>query len=428
MTLFGVDRRVVVLALARMADSVGNSFLIVVLPLYIESSVVTGGTFGLTEALVTGIILAMFGLLNSIAQPFAGRLSDRLGKRRAFILLGLAVLAVTDAAYAFAGSYDALLLIRAIQGIGVALTIPATIALVNELATTRTRGGNMGVFNTFRLIGFGIGPVVAGAVVAAGPYQVLGVALSGFHAAFYIASLSALVSIAFVTAFVRDPEETTAAAGDDLEVSILGGSSGHLLDPVFTLGLATLAMATGIALLSTIQPQINARLGQGPTMFGVEFGAFIAAQVLLQTPLGRGSDYYGRKPFIVWGLVLLVPATLAQGLVVAPWQMVVARFVQGVAGAMVFAPALALAGDLARKGRSGTQLSVLTMAFGLGTAFGPLTSGFLIRYGYVTPFVFGAAAAGAAALLVYSQVDETLGRSGAGPGPGPAEERAEAVD
>jgi len=50
------------------------------------------------------------------------------------------------------------------------------------------------------------------------------------------------------------------------------------------------------------------------------------------------------------------------------------------AGAMVFAPALALAGDLARKGQSGTQLSVLTMAFGLGTALGPLASGYLIRY------------------------------------------------
>jgi len=424
--LFGVDRRVVVLALARMADSVGNSFLIVVLPLYIESHAVTGGTFGVSEALVTGIVLGTFGLLNSVAQPFTGRFSDRLGKRRAFILLGLAILAVTNASFAFASTYATLLVIRAIQGVGVAFTIPATIALVNELATTETRGGNMGVFNTFRLVGFGIGPVVAGAVVATGPYHVAGLTLSGFTAAFYIASLSALVSFGAVTAFVRDPEETTATAGDELEVAIRGEEAGQLLDPVFTLGLATLAMATGIALLSTIEPQVNARLAQGPTMFGVQFGAFIAAQVLLQTPIGRASDYYGRRPFVLWGLVLLVPATLAQGLVVASWQMILARFVQGVAGAMVFAPALALAGDLARKGQSGTQLSILTMAFGLGTALGPLTSGYLIRFGYVTPFAVGAAAAGLAALLVYSQVEETLGRSGSGPEP--TGESPEAVD
>ncbi|MFB6166268.1 MAG: MFS transporter [Haloarculaceae archaeon] len=413
MTVLGLDRRVLVLALARMADSVGNSFLIVVLPLYIGSQVVTGTTFGLTESLITGVILSMFGLLNSLGQPFTGRLSDRLGKRRVFVLIGLAILAVTDAAYAFATSYPTLIGIRAIQGIGVAFTIPATIALVNELATTETRGGNMGLFNTFRLIGFGTGPVVAGLVVDAGPYQFGGFGLSGFDAAFYIASASAIVSFVLVTLLVRDPERTQAAAGDEVSVSITDPADEHLLDPVFTLGVASLFMAIGIALLSTIEPLVNEHLGQGPTMFGIEFGAFIGAQVLLQTPIGSWSDRYGRKPFIVWGLVLLVPATFAQGLVFAPWQMVVARFVQGIAGAMVFAPALALAGDIAKQGQSGTQLSVLTMSFGLGTALGPLSSGILIRYSYVVPFAFGSVLAAVGAVLVYTQVEDTVTGSAA---------------
>jgi len=403
-----LDRRVLVLALARMADSVGNSFLIVVLPLYIASGAVTGGAFGLTEALVTGVILSMFGLLNSIAQPFTGRFSDRLGKRRVFVLAGLAILAITNAAYAFAGDYVALVVIRAIQGIGVAFTIPATIALVNELATSDTRGGNMGLFNTFRLIGFGAGPIVAGLVVERGPYNIGPVPLSGFDGAFAIASASALISFVLVTLFVRDPPETQAAAGDDIDLAIVSDGENRILDPVFTLGIATLFMAIGIALLSTIQPTINARLNQSSTMFGVEFGAFVLAQVLLQTPLGSWSDSYGRKPFVLGGLVLLVPATLAQGLVVTPLQMVIARFVQGVAGAMVFAPALALAGDLAREGQSGSQLSLLTMGFGLGTALGPLSSGYLIRYGYVVPFAFGSVLAAIAALLVYTQVEETV--------------------
>lgn len=405
-----LDRRVLVLALARMADSVGNSFLIVVLPLYIASGQITGGAFGLTEALVTGVILSMFGLLNSVAQPFTGRLSDRLGKRRVFVLVGLGILAVTNAAYAFASQYITLVGIRALQGVGVAFTIPATIALVNELATSDTRGGNMGLFNTFRLIGFGAGPVVAGLVVEQGPYIVGGVGLTGFEAAFGIASVSALVSFMLVTVFVRDPAETQATAGDEIGFSVTAADD-RVLDPVFTLGIASLFMAIGIALLSTIQPVVNARLDQSSAMFGVEFGAFILAQVLLQTPIGAWSDQYGRKPFIVGGLVVLVPATLVQGFVVGPWQMVGARFVQGIAGAMVFAPSLALAGDLAREGHSGSQLSVLTMGFGLGTALGPLSSGFLIRYGYVVPFAFGSGLAAVAAVLVYTQVEETVTRS-----------------
>ena len=412
------DRRVLALALARMADAVGNSFLIVVLPVYIAQGGVSGATFGLTETMVTGVVLSLFGFLNSATQPFAGRLSDRTGKRRAFILLGLGLLTLTNAAYAFAGSYASLVVIRALQGVGVAFTIPCTIALVNELTTTETRGGNMGVFNTFRLLGFGLGPIAAGSVVDQGPYVVDGASLGGvalgrfslggFDAAFAVAAGGAFVSYLVVALLVSDPERTQASAGEDLSIAVRDEDG---LDPVFTLGLATLFLAVSIALLATIEPRINERLAQGKTWFGLQFAAFVLAQVVLQTPIGSASDTYGRRPFIVAGLVLLVPTTLVQGFVVTSWGMLFARLGQGVAGALVFAPALALAGDLAREGQSGTQLSVLTMAFGLGTAVGPLASGALVSFGFAVPFAFGASLAALAAVLVYSQVEETVGTS-----------------
>jgi MFS family permease len=40
-----------------------------------------------SETLITGIVLSVFGFLNSFGQPFAGRLSDRTGKRTVFIQL-----------------------------------------------------------------------------------------------------------------------------------------------------------------------------------------------------------------------------------------------------------------------------------------------------------------------------------------------------
>ena len=411
-----VDRDVLTLALARMADAIGNSFLIVVLPLYVASTEITGGAFGVSEALVTGLILSMYGFFSSFLQPFTGRLSDRRGARRIFILLGLGILTVANGAYVFADGYVALLGIRALQGIGVAFTLPATIALVSELATTDTRGGSMGTYNTFRLLGFGVGPIVAGAVVHSGPYAIdfggIAVGLSGFDAAFGIATLTAIVGFALVTAFIEDPDTTHASAGEDLSIAVWARDDAHRLDPVFTLGVASLFMAIAIALLSAIEPQVNTRLDQGPTLFGLEFGAFILAQVGLQTPIGAASDRYGRRPFLLAGLALLVPTTLAQGLVTTPAGMLVARVLQGVAAAMVFSPALALAGDLADEGQSGTQLSVLTMAFGLGIAIGPLASGFLVGFGFVYPFVFGAGLALVGLALVYTEVIETVGTAG----------------
>jgi MFS family permease len=301
--------------------------------------------------------------------------------------------------------------VRGLQGVGGAFVIPTTIALVNDLARSDAeRGGNFGVFNTFRLIGFGFGPVVAGLVVQGGPYALApDVVLSGFNAAFGVAVLGALVSFTLVMVLIEEPEMTAAEASDDLAISVVDDETDdRLFDPVFVLGVATLFMAISIALFATLQEPINARLDQGSTMFGLQFSAVVVANILLQVPIGRAADRIGRKPFIVGGLVLLAPAVLAQGLVSSPWTMLVVRFVHGVSVAMVFAPSLAVAGDLAKEGQSGTTLSVLTMAFGFGTAIGPLASGVLYGYGFVTPFAAGAVLAVLALALVVTQVEETL--------------------
>jgi MFS family permease len=409
MGILDTDRRVLVLAMARMADALGNSFLIVVLPAYIGAGgrvpvdALTGqlSVFGsdvllVTPELLIGLVLSTFGFLNSFLQPLTGRTSDRAGKRKIFILAGLALLGAASGAYALVSDYWLVLALRAVQGVGAALAIPATVALVNELGSQTTRGNNFGVYNTFRLIGFGFGPVVAGGVLTQ----------FGFDAAFAVAVVGAFVSFVLVELLVDDPEETEAEAAEDLSIAVWGERS--LFDPVFALGVATVCMGICIALFATLEARINERLAQNAVLFGLEFGAVVIANVVFQVPIGNASDTYGRRPFIVAGFVLLIPATLAQGYAGTPVTMTLARFIQGIAVAAVFAPSLAVAGDLAREGASGSTLSILTMGFGLGTAIGPLASGFLVRFGFVTPFAVGSVLAALALVLVYSQVQETL--------------------
>jgi len=421
--VLGTDTRVLTLAFARMADALGNSFLIIVLPLYIASGQVSlAGIVGeqvlgftlQTETLI-GLVLSLFGLLNSFGQPFTGRLSDRTGKRRIFVLAGLVLFAIGSAAYPFLSSYWTVLAARAFQGLGAAFTIPATVALVNDYAASDAeRGGNFGVFNTFRLIGFGFGPIVAGIVITGGlaandvvTYRVAGTAISGFTAAFAIAVLGAVVSFALVWALIQDPP-FEAEAGKDLSIAILD-REGKGLDSVFVLGVGTFMMATTIALFATLEGPIRMRLDESTLFFSVQFAAVVIANVVFQVPIGRASDRFGRRPFIVAGFVVLVPSVFAQGIVTGPWLMLLARFVQGIAVALVFAPSLALAGDLAGARGSGTTLSVLTMAFGLGVAIGPLASGLLYNLGsFSTPFTAGAALAFVGLVLTYTQVEETL--------------------
>ncbi len=411
-----LDSRILALALARMVSALANSFLVVVLPLYIGqvvelpgfvgTSVALGGVgFTLQPELLIGIVLSLFGFLNSFGQPFTGRWSDRTGKRKAFLLLGLTLVALGSAGYILFQSYLAVLVMRALQGVGAAFTIPMTVAMVNEYSAPDERGSNFGLFNTFRLLGFGIGPLVAGGVVAGGPYEVGALIITGFNAAFLVAVAGAAVSFVLILILVSDPEEASAAAGEDISIRVRN-PDGPGLDPVFALGLATVVMALGIAIFAPLANVINARLDQNNFLFAVQFGATVLANVLFQLPLGRLSDRYSRRPFLLGGFVLLLPTTLLQGFVTSSLAMVALRFLQGVAVAAVFAPSLALAGDLAGEGESGSTLSLLTMGFGLGVAFGTLFSGILVGFGFAVPFVAATVAGTAGFYLIYTQVSE----------------------
>ena len=401
-----------------MADALGNSFLIIVLPLYIASGQVslTGlvgvDVFGLVigEEFLIGSVLSLFGFLNSFGQPVTGRLSDRSGRRKAYVLFGLVLFAVGSAAYPFLTGYWSILVARGFQGIGAAFTVPATVALVNDYARSDSeRGGNFGVFNTFRLIGFGFGPIIAGVVIGFGPYPTPFGPLSGFNAAFSVAVIGAIASFVLVSLLVDDPPTLEAEAGENLSIRVFDTDGSTLFDTVFVLGVGTFFMATTIALFATLEGPIRARLDESTFLFSVQFAAVVIANVVFQIPIGRASDTYGRRPFLLAGFVVLVPSVFAQGLVTDPYLMLGARLLQGVAVACVFAPALALAGDLASEGQSGTTLSVLTMAFGLGVAVGPLASGFLFNVGrFETPFTFGAVLALIGLVLVWTQVEESL--------------------
>lgn len=407
MNLKNIDSRIIALGLARMADGLANSFLIIVLPIYIASGQIGGMSFGLNAAAITGIALGCFGIVNSIVQPYIAQLSDKLGKRTLFIFTGLILIAAFNVLYLVVDSYIGILVVRILQASSAALTIVGSVSLVSELSPEEGRGRNMGIYNSFRLIGFGSGPLAAGAIISGGDYTFFNAfTLSGFDLSFYAAAAAGLVSAVIVALLVSDPDHIEPSEEEGGSFQFLGKEPGQLLDPIFTLGMATLFMAACISLLSPIETIVNERLGQGPFLFGVEFASYIGTQAIMQPYLGGLSDTYGRRQFIIIGLIGLIPATVLQGFVVAPWQMIIVRLFQGISSAMVFAPALALAGDLAKKGKTGSQLSILTISFGLGLSLGQFLSGFLVEIGYVVPFLAGGVLAAIALILVYTQVDD----------------------
>jgi MFS family permease len=111
---------------------------------------------------------------------------------------------------------------------------------------------------------------------------------------------------------------------------------------------------------------------------------------------------------IVWGLVLMAPATILLGLVTTTAQLTAVRLFQGFASSMIAAPAFALAADISHAGGEGQQMSILAMGFGIGTAIGPLIAGGLATIQFEFPFLVVGALSLLGAWLVHRNVVESV--------------------
>lgn len=387
----GADRVVLALSLARLGDGVGNSILIVTLPLYVAR--IPSPLLPFPTPVLVGILIALYGYVNSAVQPLAGALVDRFGRRKAFIQGGLLLMAGSTASILLANTFTELVAVRAVQGVGFALTLPPSLAIMKTATRRGTRGGAMGVFTTMRMVGFSIGPLLGGFLQAR----------YGFAAAFYTGAAFIVLGMVAVQVWVSDPGEASAGGS---RFKIFDRS---LLDPaLFSLAGATFVMAASVAMMSALENEFNARLEQTAFGFGVAFSALTLSRVIFQIPLGSLSDRTGRKPVVIGGLLLLAPATVLLAYTGSTLQLTAVRLVQGIATAAVAAPAFALAADIARTGGEGRQLSILTMGFSLGIATGPLLAGALAVVDFHLPFYLGGALALACAWVVHHYVEETV--------------------
>ncbi len=144
-----------------------------------------------------------------------------------------------------------------------------------------------------------------------------------------------------------------------------------------SLYIAVFMSSVGLGILSPILPAYIDQLAASSTVLGIVFGAYSASRTLFMPPVGYLSDRWGRRGFIIGGLLLFTLVSplyaVAEGVV----QLIFVRFLQGMAAAMLMPVAMSYIGDLAPKGREGFLMGSFTSAFFAGLGFGPLIGGFL---------------------------------------------------
>jgi EmrB/QacA subfamily drug resistance transporter len=124
---------------------------------------------GATVADVQWIIEA-YALFLSALLLVGGSLGDRLGRRRIFSL-GVIIFTVASVGCGFAPNTTVLILSRALQGIGGALLVPGSLAIISASFTGKERGQAIGTWSAFTTVTSALGPVLGGWLVQAASWR-----------------------------------------------------------------------------------------------------------------------------------------------------------------------------------------------------------------------------------------------------------------
>jgi EmrB/QacA subfamily drug resistance transporter len=106
-------------------------------------------------------VVEAYSLFLSALLLVGGSLGDHYGRRRIF-LLGVALFAIASAACGLAADIRQLIMARAIQGVGAALLVPGSLALLSSAFAEKDRGPAIGTWSGFSAITSGMGPVLGG--------------------------------------------------------------------------------------------------------------------------------------------------------------------------------------------------------------------------------------------------------------------------
>ena len=106
-------------------------------------------------------VVEAYSLFLSALLLVGGSLGDRFGRRRIFCL-GVGIFALASAACGLAGNINQLILARCIQGIGGALLVPGSLAIISASFDEERRGKAIGTWSGFSAMTTAIGPVFGG--------------------------------------------------------------------------------------------------------------------------------------------------------------------------------------------------------------------------------------------------------------------------
>jgi EmrB/QacA subfamily drug resistance transporter len=350
-----------------------------------------------------------------------GRLGDIFGRRRMF-LFGVVVFGLSSAFIGLSQSEAWLVVGRAVQGIGAAFMMPATLSIISNAFPPHERGKAIGTWAGVSAMALAIGPVVGGFLVENVSWQ------SIFFLNVPVAALAVFVTLA-ATRESRDESSThhvdipgvafISAGLATLVLALVEGNSWGWDSPqiiaLLAVSVASL-VAFAIAEQRVPEPMVDFGFFRSKSFLGSNLVAFIVtfamlamffflalymqnikgyspleagvrflpstAVIIVAGPIsGRLSDRIGPRPLMVTGLLIVAASLFWQGHleVDTSYGFLVGAFVlMGLGMGLVMSPMSTAAMNAVDPAKAGVASGIVSMSRMVGGTFGVAAMGALI--------------------------------------------------
>ena len=141
--------------------------------------------------------------------------------------------------------------------------------------------------------------------------------------------------------------------------------------------LALILIALDQTIVSVAAPVIGNELKLTSSLYSLVLTAYLLGN-LVSTPIsGKLSDMFGRKPVVLFGLIVFVLGSLLCGIATDGWFLIGARAIKGIGAGVILTTSFASISDLFPSNERGRYLGLFGAVYGLSSIVGPLLGGLL---------------------------------------------------
>lgn len=273
----------VALGIVSFFTDVSSEMIIPVLPLFVT------GTLHASVASL-GLIEGVAESTASLLRIASGWLSDRIGRRKPFLVLGYGLSAIAKTSMALAASWPAVLGLRFADRLGKGLRNPPRDAMIADSVPREHLGKAFGFHRGLDSAGAALGPLVAFAMLSAFPGELRRI----FLLSAVPAVLALLVLGVFVRAPRRPPPPAASAGAPDRPRFGAPFKRFLLVAGLFSLGNSSTAFLLLLA----------SRVGFRPEQVPLLYLLYNLVYALLSWPLGVLSDRIGRRRILLAAYLL----------------------------------------------------------------------------------------------------------------------------